>query len=99
MEHGTIVNIRPNRGDDYGFGTINPDAGGPGLIFYSRNSERVMTAFGRHLHNVRHAAARREKPFDLLFVGQRVRFVVGADPRRTGRACAERVQPEATAER
>lgn len=96
MFQGTILSIRPNRDDGYGFGTITPDVAGPDLVFYSRSAERAIEAFGRLLHNLRHPAARKVPPFDLLRVGQRVTFMVGDDPRRNGRACAERVRPAAS---
>lgn len=95
MFHGTIRSIRPNRDDGSGFGTIAPDGGGPGLIFYSRGVEAPIQVLGRLLRNLRRGGARREKPFDLLQVGQRVTFAVGADPRRHGRPYAEQVRPEA----
>ena len=96
MPQGTILSLRPNRDDGYGFGTITPDEAGPDLVFYSRGAEGAIQVLGRLLHNLRHTATRRERPFDLLRVGQRVTFVVGDDPRRNGRARAERVWPSAS---
>jgi cold shock CspA family protein len=87
MAHGTITSIRPNRGDGRGFGFIAPDGGGPLLFFPSGNAEGAREALGRALHNLRHPATRREKPFDQLRVGQRVEFTMDDDshtPRRLG---------------
>ncbi|CAA9577570.1 MAG: hypothetical protein AVDCRST_MAG88-2966 [uncultured Thermomicrobiales bacterium] len=95
MAHGTITSIRPNRVDGRGFGFIAPDSGGPLLFFPSRNAEGARQALGRALHNLRHPATRREKPFDQLRVGQRVEFTMDDDyhtPRRLG---AEQVRPQA----
>jgi len=93
MTHGTIATIRPNRDDGYGFGTIIPDGGGRGLIFYSRSAEGAGQAFRRHLRDLFRHGAKSILPFDSLTVGQRVTFDLGADGTQAGRACAEHVRP------
>ncbi len=93
MPHGTIATIRPNRGDGYGFGTITPTGGGRGLVFYSAGAEGAGQALGRRLRNLFRRGGACPPPFDLLTVGQRVTFVVGADGTQAGRPCAERVRP------
>lgn len=95
MPDGTITNLRPNRDDGYGFGTITPDGGDPGLVFYSRDAEGAGQSLARLLHNLRHAGTKRAKPFDLLTVGQRVTFVTSTDSSQAGRASAEQVRPRA----
>jgi cold shock CspA family protein len=93
MSDGTIATIRPNRDDGYGFGTIAPDAGGRGLIFYSAGAEGAGQALGRRLRNLFRRGVAAPPPFDLLTVGQRVTFVVGADGTLAGRPYAEQVRP------
>jgi cold shock CspA family protein len=93
MIDGTIATIRPNRGDGYGFGTITPTGGGRGLVFYSADAEGAGPALARRLRNLFRGGAASPPPFDLLTVGQRVTFVVGADGTQAGRPYAKQVRP------
>ncbi len=94
MAHGTISSIRPNGGDGRGFGFIAPDGGGPALFFTSGSAGGAWQALGRALHTLRHPAARRERPFDRLRVGQRVTFTLGDDARMPRRPGAAHVRPQ-----
>ena len=91
--HGTIANIRPNRGDGRGFGAITPDGGGPDLCFDNGSAEGPARALGLALRRVWHTKPGPERPFDRLCVGQRMTFAIGVDPRQPHRPRAEHLRP------
>ena len=96
MPEGTITTHRanrPDRDDWRGFGIIAPDDGGPELFFTSDSVAGTRASLRRQFRAWWLREADRGEPFDRLQRGQRVSFVIGADARRAGRACAERVRP------
>ena len=90
---GTIASIRPNRGDGRGFGAIAPDGGGPDLFFDNGSVEGPARALGRALRRLWRSKPGLERPFDRLWVGQRVTFAIGVDPRQPHRPRAEQLCP------
>lgn len=94
MERGTIVQIRPNRDDGRGFGTIAPDGGGDKIAFDNRSTEGALRHLAHALRGLFPGGDRRERPFDRLRVGERVGFRRGEHPSQPHRAYAERVCPE-----
>ena len=90
---GTIASIRPNRRDGRGFGAIAPDAGGKELHFDNGSVEGPARALGRALRRLWHTGPGPGPPFDRLYVGQRVTFAIGVDPRQPHRPRAEHLRP------
>ena len=93
MTMGTITHLRPNRDDGRGFGLIAPDGGGIEVWFANRSMEGSLRRIVRSLRGLFRPDAEKERPFDRLRAGQRVRFESGEQPTQPHRAYAARVYP------
>lgn len=91
MTQGTITHLRPNRNDARGFGLIAPDGGGADVWFDNRGMEGSLRRVLRSLRGPFRPDAEKERPFDRLRAGQRVRFESREHPTQPHRVYAARV--------